>query len=565
MADSFCYSNSQIMKKLILLCCSLILFTIKGFSQTIPVGDYAEELARMNQLLGISDDLSSFTQRPVNSVFNSVGDSSLQSFIASKNLVPNAKLLGSQVSIKILPFTWLSDYNTKTPFGYNDEVLYPNVGYQTMVSGGIFIKAGILNIQFKPQFVYAQNKPFQTFPKVEGAAASAALLTPFYHVINGIDAPERFGSASINHFYPGESKITLVYKNVELGVSTENLWWGPGIQNSIMMSNSAPGFLHWTFNSANPIKTCIGSFEWQLIGGELKQSGYPPSDLNYIPNNSILYKPKVVVSRYISAFTADWQPKWIDGLFLGVSAYNYLNKNATYDALSTFKKYFTVFSNSSDAANSVKGGDGQDFAYAINLRQVLTKYNAEIYFQYARNDRAGNLTDLFLEPEHSAAYMLGASKFVIFPRNQFLKLSFELTHLEIPYTYLLRAEPTWYTHPDTSPSDGYTNQGRYVGAGIGPGSNSLSFDISYIKNTDSYGVRFERYVHDNDLYNYANAETGNLQSPWVDFSTTFYAKKRFNKYFVSFEISPTSNLNYEYLPNYSVFNLNSRLTLTYLF
>ncbi|MFX8805488.1 capsule assembly Wzi family protein, partial [Acinetobacter baumannii] len=54
-----------------------------------------------------------------------------------------------------------------------------------------------------------------------------------------------------------------------VGISSENLWWGPGIYNSLLMSNNAPGFWHLTFNSRKPLKTPIGDFEWQLIGGKL--------------------------------------------------------------------------------------------------------------------------------------------------------------------------------------------------------------------------------------------------------------------------------------------------------
>ncbi|MFX6027764.1 hypothetical protein ABTE84_20660, partial [Acinetobacter baumannii] len=36
-----------------------------------------------------------------------------------------------------------------------------------------------------------------------------------------------------------------------------------------LMSNNAPGFWHLTFNSRKPLKTPIGDFEWQLIGGKL--------------------------------------------------------------------------------------------------------------------------------------------------------------------------------------------------------------------------------------------------------------------------------------------------------
>jgi hypothetical protein len=557
------------MKKILLLICLLFLFAASSFSQTIAVGSYAETLARMNQLLGVSDDLSSFDVRPTNSAFNSIGDSSLQSMVGSKNFVPKFKLFGDQIVIKALPFNWLSDYNSKLPFGYNNGPLYPNVGYQTMISGGVYIKAGLLRIQFKPEIVHAENAPFLTFANVQ-ANYKSNLIPAFFGVINGIDAPERFGPYGISHADLGQSKITLVFADVEAGVSTENMWWGPGVQNSIMMSNSAPGFLHWTFNSANPIKTGIGTFEWQIIGGILKQSGYTPYDPGKLVYDPGYYKPKPRVSRYISAFTGTWQPKWVPGLYFGISSYDYTDRDSSYSKRDLLKRIIPVFVGSSDKANSARNtsgaaiGDNQDYAYSLNIRQILPKYNAEIYFEFARNDRAANITDFVLEPEHSSAYTVGGSRLFSLTEHQFIQVKMELTHLQIPDTFLLRAEPSWYVHT-ASPLDGYTNEGRYLGAGIGPGSNSLMLDFSYIRNLNSFGVKLERLVHDNDLYYDAFSGTKNFVSHWVDISSTFYANVKFKRYLISAEYAPIKALNYEYLQDNNIANTHASINLTYFF
>ena len=548
------------MKKRLFLISFFIFLIVKSFSQTISVGDYSENIARMNQLLGISDDLSSFTQHPLNCVFNAPGDSALQKMVAGQNLVPKFNIFGIPSSIKMLPFTWLSDFNSKLPFGYNNGPLYPNVGYQTMVTGGFFIKAGILNIQFKPELVHAENYEFLTFADVQ-ANYKSGLVNAFFFMINGSDAPERFGPFGLNYAGLGQSKITAIFKNIELGVSTENLWWGPGQQNSIMMSNSAPGFLHWTFNSANPAKTSIGSFEWQIIGGRLVQSGYTPYDPNhlvYAPPGA--YIPKPVVTRYLSAFTVNWHPKWTEGFFVGISGYDYQNIDSAYNKKSFPGKFFSVFEPSSSQTNS-----GQDFAYAINIRQIYPQYHAEIYVEYAKNDNGLNITDFILEPEHSTAFTAGTSRYFVLAKNQIIKATAELTHLQDPDTFLTRAEPTWYVHSGAAPADGYTNQGRYVGAGIGPGSNSLMFDVSYIRNLSSFGVKLERYVHNNDLYYDALAGTANYSSHWVDISSTFYAKIKLKKFLVSAEYTPIYTYNYEYLQGNDVKNKHARIILTYFF
>jgi hypothetical protein len=383
---------------------------------------------------------------------------------------------------------------------------------------------------------------------------------------NGIDAPEHFGNSSITHLYPGQSKITINIHNIEAGVSTENMWWGPGTQNAIMMSNAAPGFLHWTINSAAPIKTPIGSLEWQLIGGNLKQSGYPPTDTAKLVNAHGMLIPKPAVTRYISAFTINWQPKWIKGLYIGVSGYDYLNKDSVYTRKSLFNRVLPVFSHSSAQANTVADsirGDGEDFAFAFNIRQTFPEVHTEIYFEWARNDRAAGLNDFVQEPEHASGYTVGGRRLFELRKETFLQVKFELTHLQDPPTYLLRPEPTWYVHL-TPPQDGYTNDGRYIGAGIGPGSNSFTWDMSVLKGQNSYGVTFERLVHNNDLYYQAFSGTNIFNRHWVDLAATFYANWKLGNYVLSGELTPVYTLNYEYQAGTS-YNLHARVALTYYF
>ncbi|MDN5284322.1 MAG: capsule assembly Wzi family protein [Mucilaginibacter sp.] len=554
----------KISGKIAVLTCLLTVLAARSIAQTIPIGSYAEEVARRDQVLGKGNTTSSFNLRPVN-VEGNMADSVIQHMVASKTYA-KFNLMGMPSGIQLLPFNWLSDYNTTRPYGYNNSSLYPNKGYEAMLSGGFLLKAGVLRIQVRPEFVFAQNRSFKTFADVQAKTDNQLLLEAYYLNVNGIDAPERFGHSAITHVYPGQSKITAVFHNMELGVSTENIWWGPGIKNSIMMSNSAPGFLHWTFNSVKPIKTSIGSFEWQIIGGDLKQSGLLPLDTSKIVNRKSLFSPKPTITRYLSAYTVNWQPKWLKGLYVGLTAFDYMDKDSLYSTKNAISKIFPVLVGSSIKANSVKNsthGDGQDFAYALNIRQLLPLYNAEVYFEWARNDRAENLDDFLREPGHSAAYTFGGRKLFELANKNYIQLKAEITQLQRSSTFLVRDEPTWYEHLGTA-RDGYTNQGRYLGAGIGPGSNSFMLDVSYIEGLNSYGYTLERYLHNNDLYYEGFSGTRNYFSHWVDISNTFYFNRKYKKYLISGELTPVYSLNYQYRDNNS-FNLHARLNLTYYF
>ena len=129
-----------------------------------------------------------------------------------------------------------------------------------------------MTIQFKPEHHFSENKEFDGF--WEGHYS--VIWAKRYRLWNRIDMPERFGNKNHNKTTFGQSSVRLNWKNLSLGVSNENLWWGPSLRNSIMMSNHAEGFRHITFNTIKPIKTYIGNFEWQFITGRLESSGFTP-------------------------------------------------------------------------------------------------------------------------------------------------------------------------------------------------------------------------------------------------------------------------------------------------
>jgi hypothetical protein len=167
------------------------------------------------------------------------------------------------------------------------------------------------------------------------------------------------------------------------------------------------------------------------------------------------------------------------------------------------------------------------------------------------------------EPEHASGYTVGGRRLFELKKEQFLQVKFELTHLQDPPTYLFRQEPTWYVHL-TPPQDGYTNEGRYIGAGVGPGSNSFMLDLSVLKGKSTYGITFERLVHNNDLYYQAFSGTDIFNRHWVDMATTFYTNVKLGNYVLSAELTPVYTLNYEYVPG-SSYNLHARVELTYYF
>ena len=249
-------------------------------AQSLPVGTpVLEDYYRRAQLLGKIDSSISFTSRPIypaaslklQNVFDP--DGNLEK-TRDKNFDGIYRFGGKFGMIQLLPITWQHQFNTHHPYSLNDGAMIPARGYQTMFSAGIYAGLGPLSFQLRPEAVYAENKASQGFYKEHPDHIWAAYYSTHYY----IDLPERFGEKPYQKLFWGQSSVRLTLGPLSLGLSNENLWWGPGIRNSLMMSNSAAGFQHFTLNTVKPFKTFIGSFEGQIIGGRLENSGFAPPE-----------------------------------------------------------------------------------------------------------------------------------------------------------------------------------------------------------------------------------------------------------------------------------------------
>ncbi|MEO6980296.1 MAG: hypothetical protein ABI113_18030, partial [Mucilaginibacter sp.] len=260
--------------------CALVIFVQFGAkAQTLPVGTTAlEDYYRRAQLLGTADSSVSFTVRPLFTGSITKGtnifypDSTPQKYtgFGSSRLWKPAKK--NAWDIRLLPVSIQTQFNSDHPYGWNDGIMIPAKGLQGVLSAGVFAQYGPLTIQLRPEFLMAANSDFVTL----NPNHYDVIFARYYDIYNNIDLPARFGTSGYDRVRWGQSSIRVNYKAMSLGLSTENLWWGPGIRNSLLMSNTAPGFLHVTLNTIHPIKTAIGSFEGQLIGGKLNNSGFPP-------------------------------------------------------------------------------------------------------------------------------------------------------------------------------------------------------------------------------------------------------------------------------------------------
>ncbi len=478
-------------------------FVTKG--QSISVGTpIAEEYLRRQQLLGVYDSSITFSQRPL---FFEAEDS-LQVQIGAAMTVYENEAWKARVSV-LSPHTHV-EWNSHHPQYSNNGAITPAKGFQSLTSlGGIHVKWFILSVQVKPEILLSENKAYDGFPDT----LSTRLWDKRYVKWNRTDLPEQFGHGPKNNVFLGQSHAMLTYAGIGAGISTENLWWGPGKRNSLMMSNNARAFRHLTFKTMKPLWTPVGYFEWQILSGRLEQSGYnPPVRDPDSPTRRLGRKNPD--NRYLSALHVSYSPRWIRGLTFGMSraVQQYME-----DAKEN-KDYFPVFINIFRKNDDPTRNEAfVDQLISIYGRWLWRKENAEIYFEFGKNDAALNMRDFLLGPEHARAYIFGVSKlFELGKKGTYLEFNYEHTEMAQPVSYLVRNAFSWYFHSGVR--QGYTQHGETLGAAIGPGSNLDYFSAAYINGMNRYGLRFERMAQDNDFYYLAFDNQNDWRRFWVDYS-----------------------------------------------
>jgi hypothetical protein len=549
-------------------------------SQTINLNEsYLNDYLRTSQLLGNFKSDVSFTLKPFDIGKNGI-EINKEIFDTEKYAPTVLSFLKGNGKIKILPLDFNIEFNSHHPYNRNNGSMGPNRGYQHILSAGIYAEIGPLSIQLKPEYLYLENKDFEGFGEGPNGHYSVTWAKR-YILWNTIDMPERFGEKSISKTLIGQSSIRLNFKGLTLGVSNENIWWGPSIRNSIMMSNQARGFKHITFNTTKPLKTKIGNFEWQVISGRLESSGYLPAGSDRQHAGTNLYVPKINQMgetddwRYLQGYSFTYSPKWVPGLSMGfirwVQMYAALVEGKYWwmEGSPTWLPAFQNLFRKNDKYENYEAQTNQ--AAGVFLRWLWKDSKAEIYVDFNHNDSKQNIRDLLLDSDHSRAVTVGLQKVFKINNDDYL-FSWEWTQMEQTASRLLRNAGSWYVHGWTY--DGYTNEGEVLGAGIGPGSNSHYFALSRIRVKEKLGLALEIIDQDNDFYHMAFASASDPRRYWKDFNLHVNFSKKYKNLWLSSNLMYSRSLNYQWdlkdyateyhHPGNDVNNFHMTLKLAYL-
>jgi hypothetical protein len=487
----------------------LILIKQSSNAQSISLDqEWRTDLVRREQLLGRFDSTVSFLINPVYLSTKEVKSISVNSL--NPNLQTGGKsFLGKLGYVDLMPVQLLQQYVTDIPFKTIDGPMLASSGYQVMASAGLFAKFGPLTIQLQPQWVNAQNKSFSNITQ----------------------------TTNYNKLFWGNSSIRLNAEPASIGISSENISWGPSVFNPLLMSGHAPGFMHLTFNSRRPLKTLIGSFEWQMISAYLDPMDRAYQDLAEVRSAT---EPG---RRYLNSAIVTYQPKWILGLSIGMSRVVQENEAE----LDYNKKWFLLVNNidrASDADYNTEQSRDQYGGFFI--RYLMQPANAEFYIEWGRNDAFYNLRDAIQRIDHSRAYTLGIRK--LFNVNK-LKMNYwqiisEYTRMQQPPSWPLLSAGSWYVH--STAIQGYTHLGEILGAPIGQGANAQIVRLSKFNGLQQYAIQLERVTQNGVFFEDNLAFTNPSKTKWVDFGLRLMADHPLKRFVLSSSIAYKRSFNYQW-------------------
>ena len=434
--------------------------------------------------------------------------------------------------------------NDNLGLGYNDGSMLPSVGSQDRIMVNMEARWKGLVVTIAPELLRAENLAPQDF--VLNSQDPNYMARYYLFIVNKVDDYSRFGVDKIQKTLLGQSGIRYENKSFSIGISNENLWWGPGVRNSLVMTNNATGFPHLSFNTIKPVKSKFGQFEGQVI------LGLPTNPEFDHPDNARMRKiweagiaKKDSSSRSLAGFVIDWQPVWTKNLHIGMasSSMSYLkNKEGRLLAFPLFI-----------SRKPIKLG-------SMFLRYVMPKDKTELYIEYGRADKMTTLFNI-LRDSIPSGYTAGIRKlFQLSNGKSHFMVGIEVTRLQLPDPRLIFTLGNPYGAPQTNSwyassqiLQGYTNYGQVIGAGIGPGSNSQTLQLAWVKGAKKISITGERVARNNDFYYYnyiTNSLVPQYQNPnkfWADINATGQIQWNIRNLMIGGSWSYTSLLNYRWL------------------
>ena len=403
---------------------------------------------------------------------------------------------------------WYNSYNTAAPYGQNDGALWQGKGYNTSFTAGARLEAYGFELTFKPQLSFSQNKEFDLMDNSAYYTNKYAYIWGYGNDV-GVDAPQRFGDSSFWTYDWGDTEVRWTWHTFTVGFGTQSIWLGPAWLNPILHSNNAATYPKFDFGlrkTAVYLPFCdwyIGDIEARMWIGRTTESDYFDDDSSNDHNQ-------------LTGMTFSYAPSFLPGLTLGV---NKICMSKWDD--DEFYKYLNPFYDINDE-------EDQKLSFTADLQ--LKNAGFELYGELGIDDYILGYGDskflsLIRNPFHTMTYTIGLKKAIKFCFEKQIsgEIIFEWNNTEMSQDFQFEWAYNFGFHNIIT--QGYTNEGQWLGSGIGYGGNSqiLALNLLYPKGNSL--IFIGRNNPDN---NYVYSKTITTDSSDTDIYYRYYVSYKAN-------------------------------------
>ncbi len=473
--------------------------------------------------------LDGFTERPYLNYRTlsdskwTIGDESGN--IWAGNNLGTIRLITDKVYFRIYGPELFNSFNTAAPYGQNDGALWQGRGLNSSLTGGARLEGWGFELTVKPQIVFSQNMAFDLMPS---AYDSTYGYIWGYAPNIGVDSPQRFGNAPFFDFSWGDSEIRYSWKTFTVGFGTQSPWTGPGHKNSLIHSNNASPYPKLDIGARRTPVTIMGWYagdvEARLWAGYLSESKYFDTDKT---NNHNL----------ISGLSVAYAPGFLPGLTLGANR-TFLAKWNTDNFIYIPELFLVSLSNSKQVQKQ------EDQRASFGFSYLLPQAGSEFYGEIGIDDYVAGKNGYIRYPFHTMVYSGGLRKsFAILGEKHIRgEMSLEWTTLELSQDFQFQWPSTFYGHHQIT--QGYTNEGQWLGPGIGTGGNSQYLGFKVFYPSGDTNVFLYRINPDNDFL-YKNSIGTLSTATQTETSDDFYRFKAYWSMGVEslYHLNKNANLN----------------------
>ncbi|AHG91017.1 hypothetical protein J421_3480 [Gemmatirosa kalamazoonensis] len=376
--------------------------------------------------------------------------------------------------------------------GVIDGAVWAGRGLTTVLTGGAQLRTRHLSLTVRPTLFRAENVHFSEAP------VDPTVPSPHGDAIWGccIDAPQRFGTGAYMRIDPGESTLRFWTGPVAVGVSSATQAWGPSDENPLVLGAGAAGIPHVFVETSHPLSVGIGRVQARLLIGRPSHS--------IVPTDSAR-------ARKVAGGVVSFTPRGVPALEVGLARFFHAWLQPEGLGPADFLVPLSGLFATSRAPKRFDDPTAPDFRPKNEIASVFARWvsvagHAELWGEYVKNDHPLDRRDLVVEPDHDAAWSLGARKVVRATPRRTTALSAEYVSAGVSHLNRVRTQTPMYIHfPIT---EGHTQLGQLLASTAATGGGGFFLRLDTYTQGGARSVGLERFIRQTPAFAEGPPESG---------------------------------------------------------